>query len=96
MPDVVVIVRVVAAISAHLPNALVARIVEILALVQDRVRAVVQIRAGQRRDVVVRVGDIARVGQSQRFDEFARPGIGVGERAAGEVSVLSRCAASQV
>ena len=96
LPDVVVIVRVIAAIRARVADALIARVVKIFALVQDGIHAVVEIRAGQTRDVVIRVSDIARVGQGQFFHQSSRPRIGVGERPAGEVSVLSRCAASQV
>ena len=65
MPDVVVTVRVIIAIGARVANALVARVVKILALVEDRVGAVVQIRARQASDVVKRVGDVAAVGKQE-------------------------------
>src|SRR5204863_6989480 len=58
LPDVVVIVRVIAGVSARVPGALTASVVKVFALVKDGVRAVVQVRPGQARNVVVRVGDV--------------------------------------
>ena len=67
LPNVVVSVRVITGVSAHEPDALVVSVVQIFALVEDSVRAVVQIRAGQSGNVVVRVGDVRGI-RERDFD----------------------------
>src|SRR5205823_12657610 len=72
LPDVVVVVRVIAVVAARVPDALVTRVVKIFALVEHRVRAVVQICAGQPGDRVVCVGDVTRVGQGELDGQAGR------------------------
>src|SRR5438093_9238498 len=72
LADVVVIVRVITAVTARVPDALVARIVEVFAFIKDGVRAVVQISAGKASDAVVGVRNVTGVGQRQLDGQAGR------------------------
>ena len=65
--NVVVSVRVIAPIGAGEPDALVAGVVKVLALVQNAVRAVLQVRSGEAGNVVVCVGDVGGI-REREFD----------------------------
>ncbi len=71
LPDVVIRVGVIAAVGARVPDALVAGVVKVFTPVEDGVRAVVEIGAGQARHVVVRVGDVRGIWKRE-FDWQAR------------------------